>query len=109
MYSLCNTCQPAVEVEENKDNYIVTMELPGSTRDDIRVWQEKNILTISGEKKAPEGNKIWNERLFGKFERTFKLPDDANRDNIEANYADGVIRVEIPKMEQAKPKDIEIN
>lgn len=109
MYSTCNTCLPAVEVKESKDGYTISMELPGSTRDDIKVWQENNVLTISGEKKAVGGNRVWNERAFGKFERAFRLPLDADRDKIEANYADGIIRVEITKLEQAKPKDIKIN
>jgi len=85
------------------------MELPGSTRDDVKVWQENNILTITGEKKAPEGNRVWNERIYGKFERSFAIPANADREKIEANYADGVVTVMIPKTEAAKPKDIKVN
>lgn len=105
----CRTCLPATEVRENENSYRITMELPGSSRDDVKIWQEKNVLTITGKKKAPEGNKVWTERVFGKFERSFSLPEDADRDKIEANYADGVVTVTIPKLEAARPKDIKIN
>lgn len=109
MLANCRTCLPATEVREHEDNYIITIEFPGSSRDDVKVWQEKNILTITGEKKAPEGNRVWTERVFGKFERSFRLPQDGDKDKIEANYADGVITVTIGKLEAAKPKDIRVN
>jgi len=85
------------------------VELPGSNRDDVKVWQDNDVLTVSGEKKAPSGNRVWNERVFGKFERSFSMPDDADKDRIEANYADGVVTVTIAKLEQAKPKNIKLN
>ncbi len=109
MLTKCKTCLPAAEVRENENSYSVMIEFPGSSRDDVKVWQEKNILTITGEKKAPEGNRVWNERVYGKFERSFRLPQDADREKIEANYAEGVISITIPKLEVAKPKDIKVN
>ena len=109
MLANCRTCQPAAEVRENESSYIINIELPGSSRDDVKVWQEKNILTVTGEKKAPEGNRVWNERVYGKLERAFRLPADADKEKIEANYAEGVITINIPKLEAAKPRDIEVN
>jgi len=109
MYADCKICLPAAEIRETENAYTVLVELPGSTRDDIKIWQEDNMLTISGEKKAQTGNRVLNERVFGKFQRSFRLPENVDREKIEANYADGVVTVEIPKLEKAKPKDIKIN
>ena len=108
MYANCDVCLPAVETRETENGYVITMELPGSTRDDIKIWNEKNILTITGEKKAPEGDRIFSERTFGRFTRSFRLPEDADRDKIEAGYKDGVVTVQIAKLEEKKPKDIKI-
>jgi len=108
MFATCKTCTPAVEIRESDKSFIIMMELPGSNRDEIKVWQENSILTISGEKKAPSGSRIINERVFGSFQRAFRLPDNVDREKIEANYSDGVVKVEIAKLEQAKRKDIVI-
>lgn len=108
MLSNCNACLPAVEIKQTEKDYVITMELPGSTRDDIKVWNEKNVLTITGEKKAPEGDRILGERSFGRFTRSFRLPEDADCDKIEAGYKDGVVTVQIAKLEDKKPKDIKI-
>ena len=99
---------PPAEIKQDDSSYTIMIELPGSTRDEIKVWQEKGLLTITGEKKAEAGEKVFSERLFGKFSRVFRLPEDADSEKIEANYRDGVISVEIPKLEKAKPKSIEI-
>lgn len=106
---------PPVEIQESKDGYRILMELPGSLRDDIKVWAEDGILTITGEKKAPisdseeKTSRLVAERVFGKLSRSFQLPKDADTSKIEANFDNGVLTVEIPKSEKAKPKDIEIN
>ncbi len=107
---------PPVEIEESKNGYRISMELPGSLRDDIKVWAEQGILTITGEKKAPfsdseeeKGSRLMAERVFGKFSRSFQLPEDADTSRIEANFDNGILTVEIPKSEKAKPKDISIN
>ena len=105
----CNTSYPPVEIMETDKGYSVMMELPGSQRDDIKVWQEDSILTITGEKKAPVGDEVFRERVFGKYSRSFSLPTDTDLEGIEANYRDGIITVDIPKLETAKPKNIEVN
>jgi len=109
MNANCRVCLPAAEIRETENAFTVQVELPGSTRDDIKVWQESNMLTVSGEKKAQTGNGVLNERVFGKFQRAFRLPENIDREKIEANYADGVVTVEIPKLEKAKPRNIDIN
>jgi HSP20 family protein len=108
MFAKCNTWYPPIEVLETKKGYSIMMELPGSHRDDIKVWQEKGVLAITGEKKAPSEENVFGERAFGKFSRSFRLPEDADLEKIEANYSDGVIAVDIPKAEATKSKDIKI-
>jgi HSP20 family protein len=105
---LIQTQQLPVEIKETEKDYQISLEIPGSARDDIKMWHEAGILTITGEKKIPETNRIWAERTGGQFSRTFQLPSDIKLDKIEANYQDGVLNVVIPKAEQAQPKTIEI-
>ena len=108
MFIQFKTSAPAVEIKQNEKGYTIMVELPGSTRDEIKIWQEKGLLTIAGEKKAQPGERVFSERAFGKFSRVFRLPEDADSEKIEANYRDGVVSVEIAKLEEAKPKNIEI-
>jgi HSP20 family protein len=100
--------QPPVEIKESDNAYKIAMEIPGSVRDDIKIWSESGNLVITGEKKISQANRIWAERSGGKFTRTFQLPSDAAIDKVEAIYRDGILSVAIPKAEQAKPKAIEI-
>jgi len=108
MTAYCKTCLPPAEIKQTDNGFNIIMELPGSSHDDIKIWQEKGILTITGEKKAPSGERVFSERVFGKFTRSFRLSEDADLDRIEANYSDGVIIVEIPEKESAKPRNITI-
>lgn len=106
---------PPVEIRESEDGYLISVELPGSLRDDIKVWAEQGILTITGEKKAPSGDskdksgRLMSERVFGKFSRSFQLPEDVDTSMIKANLNNGVLTVEIAKSEKSKAKDIKIN
>lgn len=100
--------QLPVEIKETEKDYQVIMEVPGSARDDIKIWQENGILTITGEKKLPETNRLWAERVGGQFTRTFQLPADVEIGKIEASYQDGVLNVVIPKTEKTQPKTIAI-
>lgn len=111
MYFVFNTQSfaPLVEIRESKDGYRISVELPGSLRDDIKVWAEQGVLTITGEKKPSSGNRLMSERVYGKLSRSFQLPEDADTSRIEANFSNGVLTVEIAKSEKAKAKDIKIN
>jgi HSP20 family protein len=104
---------PAADVIENKDNFLVTAELPGIRKEDIKVSIQDNVLTISGEKKRESETKgrTWHrvEREFGSFIRSFELPTTVHPDKIKADFKDGVLNVEIPKVEEAKPKEIAVN
>ena len=103
--------KPSVDITENKDRFVLYIELPGISRDAVKLGINDNILTISGDRKAPErdGNEFRRqERCHGKFERSFTLSQDLDIEKIEADLSDGVLSVRIPKLEEAKPKEIEV-
>jgi HSP20 family protein len=101
---------PALDVQENKDNFTVRVELPGLRREDIEVSLEDGTLTISGERKAEtpaEGTEVLRqERFFGKFSRALNLPAPVAADKVKAQYKDGILTVTLAKVEEAKPKQI---
>jgi HSP20 family protein len=103
---------PAVDIAEDDDRYVVTVELPGSKKEDVTVEMKDNLLTIRGEKRTErEGKKEhsrWVERSFGSFSRSFTLPANAIADRVKASFKEGVLTIEVPKAEDAKPKVISI-
>ncbi len=103
---------PRVDIVEEKDAFELAADLPGLTKDDIKIEIHDNVLTLRGEKKLEEEKKDKNyrlaERYYGEFVRTFTLPENVNKDGIEAQFQDGVLKVGIPKIEKAKPKQIEV-
>ena len=104
---------PALDVHEDKDSFVVRTELPGLKREDIEVSLHEGALLISGERKAEvkqEGVEVHRqERFFGKFQRVLTLPTPVAADKIKAQYKDGVLTVTLPKIEEAKPKQIDIS
>jgi HSP20 family protein len=103
---------PAVDVTESDDSYIVSAELPGTAKDDVTVELHDGLLTIRGEKRSEQretgAHHRHVERVFGTFTRSFSLPANADGDHIKARFEDGVLEVEIPKREEAKPKTVDI-
>ncbi len=103
---------PAVDIIEDDKEYLIKVELPEVQKDDVKVTVEGGTLTISGERKAEKeekGRKFHRlERFYGRFERSFTIPDDAEADNVKAEFKDGVLRVHLPKSEKARPKQIEV-
>ncbi len=103
---------PAIDLYEDENEYVVEAELPGLKQDEIKVSVEDDILTISGEKKrekeVKEENLYRSERFYGKFERQIVLPQNTDKENIKASYKNGVLKVVIPKKEEAKPKKVDI-
>jgi HSP20 family protein len=103
---------PAVDVAEHEDAYQVKVELPGVSKDDVKITMQDNILTIRGEKKQEKESKNSNyhrvERSYGSFQRSFTLPTSVKHDKIEASYNDGILTIALPKAEEAKPKQIEV-
>jgi HSP20 family protein len=104
---------PAVDVVENKDSFVVKAELPGMKKEDVKVTLQNNVLIISGEKKqeVQEKGKTYfkTERTYGTFYRTIDLPVQVKMEEIKADFKDGILTIELPKVEEAKPKEISIS
>jgi len=104
---------PAFDVYENQNNFVVKAELPGMKKEDINVSLHDGSLIISGERKAEtyeEGTEVYrSERFFGRFQRVITLPATVAASQVKAEYKDGVLTVTLPKSEEAKPKQIEVN
>jgi len=105
---------PSVNTREADDAYFIEVDLPGVKKEDIDIKVDENVLTISGVRKLKEEQKEEEfykvESMYGKFERSFSLPEDADVDNIEAHSENGVLEIKIPKVQKVenKPKKIEI-
>jgi HSP20 family protein len=103
---------PSIDVVVEKDDVIVKADLPGLTKDDVTVTLQDNYLTIKGEKKheveQQDANYFLSERVHGSFTRTIELPMTVDAKRIEARFKDGVLHVNLPKTEDAKPKQIEV-
>lgn len=103
---------PAIDIQENGDKFELTAELPGVDKKDVNISVNEDVLTISGEKKKTvekeDAQCYRSERMFGKFERSFRLPDEVDQDKIEAKYENGILHLTIPKTEESKPKEREI-
>jgi len=104
---------PALDVREDKDNFIIRAELPGLKREEIDVLLQDGALVISGERKfekAEESTEVHRqERYYGKFQRALTLPEPVAADKVKADYKDGVLTVTLPKTEEAKPKKIDVS
>jgi len=104
---------PSVDMFENGDALVIKAELPGMSKDDIDVNIDNGKLTLSGERKSEkevdEDKYYRRERTYGKFVRTFALPADADPDKIAAEFKDGVLKIEIPKPEGKKPRQITVH
>jgi len=98
--------KPSVNTREGEYAYHIEVDLPGVKKDDINVDIKNDVLTISGERKTKKEVKEKDyykmESSYGKFQRSFTLPDNVDTENIEANSKDGVLEVVIPKMEKSK-------
>ncbi len=103
---------PIVDIEEDNDSILVKAEIPGMSKEDIKVSVQSNILTITGERKheSETKNKTFHrvERSYGKFSRMITLPTDVDSDKVKANYKDGILSIVLPKPETVKPKHIDV-
>ncbi|HUI11570.1 MAG TPA: Hsp20/alpha crystallin family protein [Bacteroidota bacterium] len=107
-----NVSMPRMDVTEGKDNVVVSVELPGISKEDVKIDLENDLLSISGnrnEKGQQGGTKqIARERWTGKFSRTIRLPYDVERSAVSAELSDGLLTVVLPKAESAKPREIAV-
>jgi HSP20 family protein len=103
---------PAVDVFDTMEAVVLRAELAGMSPDDIEIEVEDNVLTIKGERrfeeKVDEERYYRVERRFGSFQRSLALPQGVRSDDIAAAYEDGILTVTVPKVEQEKPKKIEV-
>lgn len=106
---------PALDVSERNDAYLVTIELPGVDPQTVDISFEQNILSVSGAKATAlaaandaEVRVYANERASGAFERSIRLPEFVDGDNISAQSANGVLEITIPKAQVAQPRKIEV-
>jgi HSP20 family protein len=104
---------PALDVFEDKDNFVVKAELPGMKKEEIEVSLHDGTLSISGERKSeskPDEAEVYRaERFFGRFQRSVGLPSSVAADQVKAAYKDGVLTITLPKREEAKPKHIDVS
>jgi HSP20 family protein len=103
---------PRVDISETAEEFRVRAELPGVCADCINVDIENNTLIIQGEKQKEETDGQENfyrvERLYGRFMRSFTLPQRVKADQVKARYKDGILHIAIPKAEEAKPRQIQV-
>ena len=103
---------PALDISERKDAYLVTVELPGLKPEDLDITMEDGLLTIKGERQftAESSEQQFHrvERRYGAFRRSITLPAQVQAEQIEASFDNGVLQIVVPKMEEAKPKRIQV-
>ena len=104
---------PTLDMFDDKDNFTVQVELPGMKKDEIDIAMHDGVLTVSGERKLErerkEGETFRSERYFGKFQRSVTLPTAVNAGKVKATYKDGILTIDLPKAEEAKPKQIAVS
>jgi HSP20 family protein len=109
---LLGVWNPPLDVFQDKDHVFVKAELPGMKKEDIHISLHENTLTISGERKqereVKEGESFRSERFFGRFHRSVTLPVPVQSGAVKAQYKDGILAVSLPKAEEARPKQIEV-
>lgn len=104
---------PASEIRETENEYVIEVDIPGVHKEDLDISAENRTLTITGERKDAnqDDRKGWvrSERRYGKFSRSFRLAEGIDASKVTAEYRDGILKVHVPKPEEAKPKKINVN
>ena len=111
-WALGGSWAPAVDIFEKDGNIVLTAELPGIETKDVDIKVENNVLTLQGERKFEKELQKDNfhrvERSYGSFTRSFTLPNVVDTEKIKAEFKDGVLKLTLPKREEAKPKQIHV-
>src|SRR6266480_4980284 len=104
---------PALDLYQNNDNVVAVVELPGMRKEDIEISLHDGTLTINGERRresSSNGEKAdRTERYVGSFRRSIALPTRVDAGKVSATYRDGILKVTLPKAEEAKPKQIQVS
>ena len=107
-----NATFPLMNVYDGKERLLVTAELPGLTKDQVKITFSEGVLTLAGEQKplaaAKEMAVIRRERSEGEFEKSLRIPTKVRHDGISASFVNGILTITLPKAEEAKPKTITI-
>ena len=107
-----NVWAPALDVYEDKDNLVVTLEVPGLKKEDFEVALHDGVLSISGERRLDEKRQkaagYRTERFAGRFQRSVTLPKAVQADKVRAAYKDGILTVTLPVAPEARPKQISV-
>jgi HSP20 family protein len=106
-----STWSPAIDVYQDKDQFTVVAEVPGMKKEELNLSLHNGVLTISGERKREEKSEqgFRSERFVGRFQRSVTLPASVDPSKVKANYQDGLLKVVLPKSEEAKPKQIDVS
>lgn len=103
---------PVVDVVETPDEYLIRAELPGVTKDQVKIDLKNGVLTLTGERKEEKEEKGKRfhrvERSYGSFMRSFTLPSEVDEQKISADHRDGILSIHLPKSPSAKPRAVEI-
>ncbi len=103
---------PLTDITEDKDYFVIKLDLPGVSKEDVKISYSDGMLSISGERKQEKETKDAKfhrmERAYGKYFRSFSLPSKIKEDRIDAEFKDGQLIITVPKAEEAKPKEIPI-
>ena len=104
---------PPVDIYEDEHGIQLKLEVPGIEEKDLDVKVENNVLTVRGERKFEKEEKEENyrrvERQYGSFTRTFTLPQTVDQESVQADYEKGVLKIQLAKKAEAKPKQIKVN
>jgi HSP20 family protein len=104
--------EPEVDVMDEKDHYLVKVDLPGIKKEEMNIKIEGRMLTLKGERKeekeTKEKNYYASERFYGAFTRMIAMPTDVRADQVKATYKDGVLEISLPKAEGAKAKEVTV-
>jgi HSP20 family protein len=103
---------PRISVKETPDAFLVTAEMPGIRKEDLKIEVDRGILNITAERRREEAkdNENWHrdEMTYGWYRRSMSLPDDTDPNQIEAEMKDGVLALRLPKTEKAKPVEVKV-
>lgn len=103
---------PQVNISEADHEYVITAELPGLKKEDVKITLEDGVLTLQGERKQEKEEKGTRyhrvERAYGSFVRSFTMPDVIDDAKVATEFKDGILSIRLPKSEKAKPKVIEV-
>lgn len=107
------TWMPSADITEDEKEYQILMDIPGMDKNDIKINIQDGRVSVTGERKTEEKKEkadyVRQERYYGSFFRSFKLPDKIKEDDIQASFKEGVLKLLIPKAEIVKPKSIKVN